>query len=148
MFPRCAAGVYYGNLGFSCNSVNNKSLSLLLEAASGWSQKLGLKGVGDNQTFGGEEEEKRCSPSGAVCAPVSSRAPRVMGGSCAALRAASELGAAAPAEDAELCASVLRPCRGGLTTRRLIATWGGFPAGMEVAFSTGFEMTEEGRLLN
>lgn len=106
--------MYYGDLGFSDNSANNKSLSLLLEAVSGWSQKLSLKGVGDYQTFDGEEEKKRCSPSGAACAPVSSRAPQVMGGSCPASRAASELRAAAPADVAELRTFVLRPCRAPL----------------------------------
>lgn len=67
--------------------------------------------MGENQACGGEEE--RCSPCRAVCAPrpVSSHAPRVTGESCAALTAASVLGAAAAREEAELSAFALRPCK-------------------------------------
>lgn len=71
--------------------------------------------MGENQACGGEEEEERCSPCRAVCAPpppsFSSHVPRVMGESCAALIAASVLGAAAAREEAELSAFALRPCR-------------------------------------
>lgn len=43
--------------------------------------------MGENQIYGREEEEERCSPSRAACAPVPSHAPRVMGGSSTTLMA-------------------------------------------------------------